>query len=73
MKCSYVQMHSEKNTKPAEYWLLNNNYTHYVYFETPYMVYYLGCHSLAEAKKKYQKIMDREKDLYGCVLSVQTL
>jgi hypothetical protein len=73
MKAEYIQTHDDKNIKSAEYWLRNNDYTHYVYFETPFMIYYLGCNNLQEATKKYQTIMKREKDMYGKVLSVKIL
>jgi hypothetical protein len=67
----YIQTYESKNIKEAEEWLKNNDFVYYIYFESPFMVYYLGFDNLNKAKQQYNIII--KKIGYGCVVSIRDL
>jgi len=64
------KLHKEERKEAIEE-LRREGYPFYVYFETPFSYRYIGTNTQKDAKKVYNEIMTKNKDLYGCVVSVK--
>jgi len=51
--------------------LKEQGYPYHVYFETPFQLRFIGVNNMNDAKKVYKEIMTKNKDLYGCVVSIK--
>jgi hypothetical protein len=65
------QIEGTQNKKDATTELKNNGFGVYVYFKTPFQHRFIGCCSVKEAKTVYNNILNQNKDLYGCVVSIE--
>jgi hypothetical protein len=60
----------EKDTDSARKELIANGCAFYVYFETPFQFRYFGFTHEKSAKAQHKKILNANRDLYGCVVAV---
>jgi hypothetical protein len=65
------QIEGSQNKKEALTELKTNGLGIYVYFKTPFQHRFIGCSNMKEAKKVYNKILNKNNDLYGCVVSIE--
>lgn len=63
---------NNKVKKEAIKELKEKGYPYHVYFQTPFQFRFIGTNTIKDAKKVYNKIMTDNKDLYGCIVSVET-
>ena len=74
MNADYMQIYENKNITEAERSLKEQGFAFYIYFETPFMIYYKGFNDYKKAKRTHKEILNNKKnDLYGCVLNIQQL
>jgi len=71
--CKIYQTIDRKNISEAIKELINFGCSYYVYFETPFSVRYIGFDNVQNAKRAYNQILKVNKDLYGCVVSVDNV
>lgn len=69
----YLIVQLEKDIKKAKEELINNGCVWFVYFESTFQTKFIGFTYLESAKRIYKQIKNKNKDLFGCVLSIENV